>query len=424
MTSPLVFALAWLASVATAAPPLATPSSTDVMALTRSACRGMCPSYRVEIHGDGRMLYEGFSHVDAIGKERYQLPPGEMSKLVQSAMSKNLMSLRENYSANFTDLPTNTLQLTLGGKSHQIIDYVGVAAGMPASVTQFQNEIDDVLQRAMRQRLSPQGLAQLAAQGFAFDTAEGINLLRRAARAASNSRDEDWLAVFDMLTPARMSGPQKQQAGAVQEGMANTATWEGRTALVRQMVMRGALLTAGKHDKRKIDRVFFTAVSAGRPDLVSMLVHLPDGAPRPALDYIVPAAAPGKPGRRQSLLFLLSGDRTMSTPARDFAVARLLIENGCNPRARADDGDTLLHIAARSNDPAFVRYVLGLGVEPSRLGVFGMPALGSTSNEEVAMLLLEAGTSKRALNTLPGFRESSQKQNWTRVLAWLKAHGR
>jgi hypothetical protein len=67
------------------------------ISLSRGGCRGDCPVYSVDIDGDGSMLYVGVQHVDALGEERYVLPPEEVSKLVLSAMSKNLMSLKGSY---------------------------------------------------------------------------------------------------------------------------------------------------------------------------------------------------------------------------------------------------------------------------------------------------------------------------------------
>jgi hypothetical protein len=98
-----------------------------------------------------------------------------------------------------SDLATNTVRLTLGGRSHQIIDYAGQEVGMPAVVTQFEQEIDDVLARAVRHRLSPPGLAQLAGAGFRFDTPAGIAVLERAGRASGNSDDKSQLAIFERL---------------------------------------------------------------------------------------------------------------------------------------------------------------------------------------------------------------------------------
>lgn len=366
------------------------------------------------------MLYDGVQHVDALGQERYVLPPDEVSKLVSSAVSKNLMSLKGSYHSGATDLPTNTVRLTLGGRTHQIVDYAGQAVGMPAVVTQFEQEIDDVLARAVRQRLSPPGLAQLAGAGFRFDTPAGIALLERAARASSNSDDKSRLAIFERLAPAGMSGKQVAQAGELQQTMVVSAIAQGHAALLTQMLSRGALRTAGNYDQVKLDHAFFTAVSSSRPALVEMLWQLPDKAPRPALLYEDPWAT-GKGVRRVPLTLLLGFDASKPKDGNDFAIAKFLVAKGCDPRATGGRDRTLLHIATASNDVEFVRYVLGLGVDPSMPGQFGFPAVASARDEDVALALLEAGMSRKSVNKLAGFREYCEKKQWHRVLAWLKA---
>ena len=418
----LVF-LAFLAPLASSAAPAAAAPGAVHISLERSGCRGSCPAYRIDIHDDGSLLYEGFHHVSMRGKKRYALPPEEVSKLVRSAVSKNLMSLKDRYEWIATDLPTFTVKLTLGGRTHQIIDYAGQQVGMPAAVSQFEQEIDDTLERAIQRSLSPQALAQLAAEGFLFNTPAGIDLLERAVDASSASDDKDRLAIFERLAPAAMSGKQRARAEKLQHAMVGTAIAQGNAALLTHMLSRGALRTAGKYDQTKIDQAFFTAVASSRPALVEMLWQLPDKAPHPALQYDDVPYAPAKGVKRVPLTLILGNDTSRPKDGSDFAIARFLVEKGCNPRVIGAKKQTLLHIATESNDVHFVRYVLGLGADPSVQGQFG-PALASAQNEDVAMALLEAGMSSTAIDKVVGFRQYSQEKKWHRVLAWLTAHGR
>ncbi|MEJ7804555.1 MAG: hypothetical protein WKG03_01355, partial [Telluria sp.] len=280
-----------------------------------------------------------------------------------------------------------------------------------------------VLKRAEARRLSPQGMAQLAATGFRFDTPVGLALLERAVRAGS-SDDKDRIALFERLSPAGMSGKHIATAGALQHIMANAAIFEGRTALVTQMLARGALRTDGHYDQRKIDEAFFTAVSRRRAAVVEMLWQLPGNAPHPALQYKEARDPPGKGFRMLPLTLQLDSDISSPRDGNAFLIAKFLVEKGCDPRAAAANGMTLLHIAAGWSDVSFVRYVLGLGINPSTPGQFGMAAVGTAQDEDVAMVLLEAGTSRAALKKLAGFREYAEKKRWRRVLAWLDAHRR
>jgi hypothetical protein len=217
-----------------------------------------------------------------------------------------------------------------------------------------------------------------------------------------------------------MSGKQVAQAGELQQTMAVSAVAQGRAALLTQMLARGALRSAGKYDQVKIDQAFFTAVSRSRPALVEMLWQLPDKAPHPALLH-EDIWADGESVRRIPLTLLLGFDASKPKDGNDFAIAKFLVEKGCNPRATGGRDRTLLHIATLSNDVEFVRYVLGLGVDPSMPGQFGFPAVASAQDEDVALALLKAGKSRKSANKMDGFREYCEKMQWHRVLAWLKA---
>jgi len=91
----------------------------------------------------------------------------------------------------------------------------------------------------------------------------------------------------------------------------------------------------------------------------------------------------------------------------------------------AADGTTLLHIAAEAGDAESVRYLLAQGMDPSTPGKYDLPALGGTHDEDVAMVLLEAGADLTQLNEGGyTFREYAEYNHWARVGAWLGEHGR
>jgi hypothetical protein len=69
----------------------------------------------------------------------------------------------------------------------------------------------------------------------------------------------------------------------------------------------------------------------------------------------------------------------------------MMLPQSCDMKASKTDGVTLLHIAAEADDAEFVKYLLAQGFDPSTPARYG-PALGATHNEDVAMILLQAGT--------------------------------
>lgn len=104
-------------------------------------------------------------------------------------------------------------------------------------------------------------------------------------------------------------------------------------------------------------------------------------------------------------------------------IAAWLASRGCDLKAAGAGGRTLLHIAANADDAEFVHYLLSQGFDASTLGEYDLPALGSTSNEDVAMLLLEAGTDLSKMDDQPGeFLRYARSNHWQRVVEWLRKH--
>lgn len=94
---------------------------------------------------------------------------------------------------------------------------------------------------------------------------------------------------------------------------------------------------------------------------------------------------------------------------------------GCDIKASRANGDTLLHIAAGANDAAFVRYLLDQGLDASAAGEYGLPPLASVQDEDVALLLLEAGTDLRMMDDDgQRFIDYARDNHWGRVVAWLQ----
>jgi hypothetical protein len=121
-----------------------------VIVLDRGPCLGTCADYRVEIHGDGSVVYDGRSHADVLGKHTYHVPVENVRKLVDSLREKDLWSLRPSYRGAWTDFPNYTLTLSFGNETKVIDDYIGQLKGMPAAVTEFENEVDKLAQSAMK----------------------------------------------------------------------------------------------------------------------------------------------------------------------------------------------------------------------------------------------------------------------------------
>lgn len=115
-----------------------------MITLARSTCFGFCPGYRVTISGDGEVVYVGQRFVNVVGERRAQISQAEAQQLLRRFDEIGFDSLRDEYRAPVTDLPTYTLTLERRGRRKTVVDYGGVGAGMPRAVRDLQDEIDRI----------------------------------------------------------------------------------------------------------------------------------------------------------------------------------------------------------------------------------------------------------------------------------------
>jgi hypothetical protein len=72
-----------------------------------------------------------------------------------------------------------------------------------------------------------------------------------------------------------------------------------------------------------------------------------------------------------------------------------------------------------------VRYLLDQGLTASTPGAYSLPALASSEDEDVAVMLLEAGTDLSKMEDGGRrFRRYASYNHWGRVISWLDAHNR
>ena len=116
--------------------------------LTRGACFGFCPVYRVSISDDGEVVYNGEQFVNVRGEQRARIASEAVRALLAQFDTIGFDQLQDEYRAPVTDHPTYTVTLTRNGRSKTVVDYAGVNAGMPRAVRDLQAEIDRVANTA------------------------------------------------------------------------------------------------------------------------------------------------------------------------------------------------------------------------------------------------------------------------------------
>jgi hypothetical protein len=110
--------------------------------LNRSGCYGRCPTYEIEIHGDGTVLYDGKANVGTKGRQVAKISHESLVKLVDVFRKADYFSLAERYVSGVTDNPTYVSSISFDGLSKSVLDYVGRDVGMPPGVSNVEDAID------------------------------------------------------------------------------------------------------------------------------------------------------------------------------------------------------------------------------------------------------------------------------------------
>lgn len=389
------------------------------ISLRRTGCYGTCPSYRVTVRGDGTATYEGDAFVDVEGEHHYTVPVEEVAALVERIREDDLWSMRSNYQAAITDHPSYALVIRMGDRTKPIRDYVGKMAGMPEVISEFEDEVDRVARSDQWVSLGMTAVERLEAEGFRFASQEGADLL---ARAVSNPASSD-VAIARLIAlgaPIR-GGKTRTLFGTGETHVLEAALRNRHAGLVQPLVDAGAWSKDGRVDQPLVDAAFRAAVAGGSLPAVEEVWRVAGEGSRPALTFRDETIEEERTRRKRAPVVLLLDPYAARHDTWDgLAIAQWFAARGGDLGGSRANGDTLLHAAASGNDLAFVAYLLEQGLDPSAAGEFGLPALGSTEDEDVALLLLQAGTDIRPLDEGRPFIEFARSRHWGRVVAWLE----
>lgn len=144
--------------------PEATNPNSFVATMERQGCYGRCPVYRLKVHGDGLVEYEGDAYVLFKGRHRARIAPANVDQLLADFRNANYFALDDKYVelrksteilvtaggctkklsqthiGMATDLSSTVTTLTIGDKTKKVLDYYGA----PASLRQLENKIDEL----------------------------------------------------------------------------------------------------------------------------------------------------------------------------------------------------------------------------------------------------------------------------------------
>jgi ankyrin repeat protein len=198
------------------------------MSLQRTTCYGSCPSYSVEIRGNGEVIYRGDRGVLITGEHHARISADNANSLLEAFRSADYFSLKDNYSQMVTDAATYSTAIEFDGHKKSVGDHLGSGAGMPEVVTELEDKIDQLAETEKWLKETSQTWPSLISEHWDFraDTDENRTLFASVAGTGSAELIDAFLAAG---TPALTMD--KQGASPVVNAAEN-----GYLDLVRRMI--------------------------------------------------------------------------------------------------------------------------------------------------------------------------------------------
>lgn len=315
--------------------------------LERTGCFGTCPSYRVELRGTGEVLFKGEGFVTFPGDHQTRISPQVIECLLQDFRLADFWSLDPEYVANVTDLPTQKISLTVGGKTKVLTDYFGQSVGMPAAVTALEEAIDQAAGTDTWIKGNDRTISALEAEHFDFHSRGAADLL---ATAAQDAPDAVVYALLDHGAP--LDGLTREEDIGPRMSAVEAAAMNGRLELVRRFIAAGAFSKGGK---ALISATLRASVASQRADMVAEIlryrpdVNSTDKHGDTALALVFTGAHPH------------ASDK--DAPDENAAIIRMLGKAGANPNLPNSEQESLLELAYSQEDKDAL---IAIGARPKK----------------------------------------------------------
>jgi hypothetical protein len=172
--------------------PVLRPDSRVAITLERTGCYGKCPSYRVTVSTDG-IVFDGGGFVVASGKHKAKVAADEVRNFAKKFVAADFYSMDAKYRAGVTDNPTFMLSIEIDGHKKEVVDYVGSWVGMPAVISELEEEVD-AFARTGRWIDGSEGLvAALKAEKFNFQSLDAQMMMKEAASRGKSATVREFL---------------------------------------------------------------------------------------------------------------------------------------------------------------------------------------------------------------------------------------
>ncbi len=180
--------------------PILRSDSKVTITLERTGCFGSCPGYTVSVSTDG-IVFDGRNYVVASGKHVDTVVPDDVRELVKRFIAADFYSMDDVYRAGVTDSPTYLLSIAIDGHAKQVEDYVGSWEGMPAVITELEDEVDTFARTERWVKGSDGLVAALQAERFNFHSFAAQGMLKECASRGQTETTRQLLEAGVPLKP-------------------------------------------------------------------------------------------------------------------------------------------------------------------------------------------------------------------------------
>ena len=87
-------------------------------------------------------MFDGRQNVAFTGKHVDRVDADEVRSLAKKFVAADFYSMDSSYDVLMTDQPLYVLSIVIDGQTKKVQDYRGARAGMPAVVTEMEEEVD------------------------------------------------------------------------------------------------------------------------------------------------------------------------------------------------------------------------------------------------------------------------------------------